>query len=91
MPKVRQQQSLQDELAKGDEMLFKHLLDSIVEARETYYLDSMDNQVVYNLLIDKYTYRESKERTINLGLDLKGGMNVVLEVSVKDIINALIR
>jgi SecD/SecF fusion protein len=80
---------LANELAKGDEMLYKHLLDSVVEARETYYLDSMDNQVVYNLLIDKYTYREAKERTINLGLDLKGGMNVVLEVSVKDIIIAL--
>ncbi|MDO8897445.1 MAG: protein translocase subunit SecD, partial [Bacteroidales bacterium] len=80
---------LANELAKGDEMLYKHLLDSIVEARETYFLDSMDNQVVYNLLIDKYTYRDAKERTINLGLDLKGGMNVVLEVSVKDIIIAL--
>lgn len=80
---------LADELAKDDELLYKHLLDSIVDARETYYLDSMDNEVVYNILIDKYTYRESKEREINLGLDLKGGMNVVLEVSVKDIINAL--
>lgn len=80
---------LAEELAKDDELLYKHLLDSIVDARETYYLDSMDNEVVYNILIDKYTYRESKEREINLGLDLKGGMNVVLEVSVKDIINAL--
>lgn len=81
--------TLANDLAKDNTMLFKHLYDSIVEARETYYLDSMDNQVVYNILIDKYTYRSVKEREINLGLDLKGGMNVVLEVSVKDIINAL--
>lgn len=80
---------LAEELAKGDELLYKHLLDSIVEARETYFLDSMDNEIVYNILIDKYTYREAKEREINLGLDLKGGMNVVLEVSVRDIIIAL--
>lgn len=81
--------SLAMELSKGDQVDFDHKLDSIVEARETYYLDSMESQVVYNILIDKYTYREVKEREINLGLDLKGGMNVVLEVSVRDIINAL--
>ena len=59
------------------------------EAKENYYLDSVSNVPVYNLLVKKYTYREAKEREINLGLDLKGGMNVTLEVSVKDIVNAL--
>lgn len=78
-----------DALAQGDDLLYGHYLDSISKARETYYLDSMDNQVVYNILIDKYTYQDVKQREINLGLDLKGGMNVVLEVSVSDIIQAL--
>jgi SecD/SecF fusion protein len=78
-----------NELARGKEMMFNYYLDSIQGARETYYLDSMDNQVVYNILIDKYTYKDVKEREINLGLDLKGGMNVVLEVSVVDIVKAL--
>ena len=59
------------------------------EAKENYYLDSVSNVNVYNLLLKKYTYRDAKEREINLGLDLKGGMNVTLEVSVKDIVNAL--
>ena len=59
------------------------------EAKENYYLDSVSNETVYNLLVKKYTYRDAKEREINLGLDLKGGMNVTLEVSVKDIVNAL--
>lgn len=59
------------------------------EAKENYYLDSMSNVNVYNLLVKKYTYRDAKEREINLGLDLKGGMNVTLEVSVKDIVKAL--
>ncbi|MBU1368019.1 MAG: protein translocase subunit SecDF [Bacteroidetes bacterium] len=80
---------LAKELAQGDEVMYGHIHDSIFNARKTYYLDSMDNQVVYNILIDKYTYRDVKEREINLGLDLKGGMNVVLEVSVSDIIQAL--
>ncbi len=80
---------LAEELAAGNEILFGFYYDSIAKARETYFLDSIDNQVVYNLLIDKYTYRDAKEREINLGLDLRGGMNVVLEVSVREIIQAL--
>ncbi len=81
--------NMANKLAQGNELMYGYYLDSITKARETYYLDSMDNQVVYNILIDKYTFRDVKEREINLGLDLKGGMNVVLEVSVSDIIKAL--
>ena len=36
-----------------------------------------------------YTYQECKSREINLGLDLKGGMNITLEVSVKDVLVSL--
>ncbi len=57
---------------------------------ERAYLDSMKNEVVYNFLwLKKYTYQDAKEREINLGLDLKGGMNVILEIAVEDIIRAL--
>ena len=78
-----------NELAAGNEAMKVILLDSISDAREKYYLDSISNIVVYNILIDEYTYKQAKEREINLGLDLKGGMNVVLEVSVGDIVKAL--
>jgi SecD/SecF fusion protein len=78
-----------DALAKGDPLLKTFYLDSLEKARESYFIDSLSNQVVYNLLVRKYTYKEVKEREINLGLDLRGGMNVVLEVSMGDIINAL--
>jgi len=58
--------------------------------KERKYLDSISNEVVYNFIwLRKYTYMECKEREINLGLDLKGGMNVVLEVSVEDVIKSL--
>lgn len=54
------------------------------------YLDSLASEPVYNFFFLKnFTYRECKEREINLGLDLKGGMNVILEVSVVDVINSL--
>ncbi len=82
-------QKLADQLAGGDEVLRGYYMDSIARARENYYLDSIANTVIYNLGIDKYTYKDCKERELNLGLDLKGGMNVVLEVSVDDIIRAL--
>ncbi len=57
--------------------------------REELYIDSIGSKVVYNILVRKYTYRECKEREINLGLDLKGGMNVTLEVSMVDMIRSL--
>lgn len=57
--------------------------------RKQAYLDSMSNQVVYDIFIAEFKYSEVKEREINLGLDLKGGMNVILEVSVKDILKKL--
>jgi SecD/SecF fusion protein len=52
-------------------------------------LDSMKSKVVYNLGLVKYTYDECKKREINLGLDLKGGMNVTLEVSIPDLLRAM--
>ena len=59
------------------------------EFKEKSYLDSIATEEVYNLGIKNYTYNECKSREINLGLDLKGGMNVTLEVSVVDVIRAM--
>ncbi len=60
------------------------------KAKELAYLDSMSGEVVYNFLgLRKYTYKEVKGLEMNLGLDLKGGMNVTLEVSVVDLIRSL--
>ncbi len=57
---------------------------------EAKYLDSVGSETVYNFLgIVKYTYLECKEKEIGLGLDLKGGMNVTMEVSVPDIVAGL--
>lgn len=53
------------------------------------YLDSIWNKPVYNLFGKEFTYKEVKENELNLGLDLQGGMHVVLEVSPVDIITSL--
>ena len=50
------------------------------------YLDSLLNNKVY---LNVWTLKECREMGIGLGLDLKGGMNVILEVSVPDVIKAL--
>ena len=58
--------------------------------KEQAYLDSIRGEGVYNFLwIKDYSYKECKELELNLGLDLKGGMNVTMEVSVVDIIKAM--
>ena len=54
--------------------------------KEYNYLDSMASEKVW---LNSYTLKECREKEINLGLDLKGGMNVTLEVSVPDIIRSL--
>ena len=53
--------------------------------KEYQYLDSIATQKVWF----GYTLKECREKEINLGLDLKGGMNVTMEVSVPDILDAL--
>ena len=63
--------------------------DSLRQAAEIYYLDSVQNRPVYDLGFISFTYKEVKEKEINLGLDLKGGMNVMLEVQVEDVLKAL--
>jgi len=58
-------------------------------AKEKFYLDSINSEEVYDIVLTSYTYSECKQREINLGLDLKGGMNVTLEVMVIDVVKAL--
>ncbi|MCQ2084442.1 MAG: protein translocase subunit SecDF, partial [Bacteroidaceae bacterium] len=53
---------------------------------EQAYLDSVMNQKVW---LGIYSFRECREMQIGLGLDLKGGMNVILEVSIPDVVNSL--
>ena len=50
------------------------------------YLDSLKNEKVY---LGVYTLKQCQEMEIGLGLDLKGGMNVIMEVSVPDVIDVL--
>uniref|UniRef100_UPI00404B2B8E protein translocase subunit SecDF n=2 Tax=Gelidibacter sp. TaxID=2018083 RepID=UPI00404B2B8E len=58
-------------------------------AEEVRYLDSLSSKEVFNIGIANHTYGEVRDKAMNLGLDLKGGINVILEISVKDILKGL--
>jgi SecD/SecF fusion protein len=76
-------------IAKGDEVKEKIIYDSLVQVNRRFFLDSIANKTVFNIGLRKYTYTEAKAREINLGLDLQGGMNVTLEVTVVDVIRSM--
>ncbi len=76
-------------LSNGDPTLELFYIDSLKADRERRYLDSMMSENIMNLLIKKYTYKDCKERELNLGLDLKGGMNITLEIAMGDLLKAL--
>ncbi len=58
---------------------------SLREIEEGRYLDSVGNQEIFAGI----TYNTSKDKELNKGLDLKGGINVILQISVKDILREL--
>ncbi len=62
-----------------------YYLDSIRKEQNRWYTDSISSQKVYF----GYTFKEVKAKEINLGLDLKGGMNVMLQVQLQDLVKAL--
>ena len=63
-----------EEYAAGNEALYKE------------YIDSISTEKVY---LGYYTYQQCREMEIGLGLDLKGGMNVTLQISVADVLKQL--
>lgn len=60
-------------------------LDSLAKNENRRYIDSISSEKVYF----GYTYKDVKAKEINLGLDLKGGMNVMLQVQLEDLVSAL--
>ena len=63
----------------------EYVQDSVANIRNRAYIDSISTEKVFL----GYTYQSVKEKEINLGLDLKGGMNVMLQVQLEDLVKAL--
>ena len=77
-----QQSAAYSKLAEADKA---YTLDSLSKDRNRWYIDSISNEKVYF----GYTYKDVKAKEINLGLDLKGGMNVMLQLQLEDLVKAL--
>ncbi|MCQ2184181.1 MAG: protein translocase subunit SecDF [Bacteroidales bacterium] len=69
-------------VAEGDRAYY---IDSVKKVNNRWYLDSIASEKVYM----GYTFKKVREKDINLGLDLKGGMNVMLQVQLEDLVKAL--
>ncbi|MEZ5047203.1 MAG: protein translocase subunit SecDF [Chitinophagaceae bacterium] len=82
----KQASRISSELKKENPNLSGEALKLKTDDRLRIVLDSLTGKNVLNLGLAKYTYQEAKEQQLNLGLDLQGGMNVVLEVSLDDLV-----
>jgi SecD/SecF fusion protein len=76
-------------ISAGNADITSNYIDSVYAAKRDSFLSDMRKKPVYSLGITEFTYEQCKEKEINLGLDLRGGMNVTLEVSVPDIIRGM--
>ena len=59
------------------------------DAYKTYYKQYVDSLAKEKVYLGYYTFQQAREMEVGLGLDLKGGMNVTLQISVPDILRAL--
>ena len=73
------------DLSKVAEENQAYTLDSIKKHESRWYIDSISSQKFYS----GFTYKDVKAKELNLGLDLKGGMNVMLQVQLEDLVKAL--
>ncbi len=74
------------DLKESKPLIYLDTINSIKKRYKQKFLDSISNEVVYNLGFAQYTYNEVKENEISLGLDLQGGMSAILQVSLKDLL-----
>lgn len=77
------------DLQQQDAIAYYDTLNTIQKFHEQRYLDSISNETVYNLLVTDYTYDQIKDNELSLGLDLQGGMSVIMQVSVEELLTNL--
>ena len=85
--KVVEQVQQTPSFAEVSELNRAFYIDSVRSAANKLYLDSIANQKVYF----NYTYKDVKEKELNLGLDLKGGMNIVLQLDLGELVRSCAR
>ncbi len=82
-----QAEQLKPSFAEVSDLDKAFYLDSVRTAANKMYVDSIANEKVYF----NYTFKDVKEKEINLGLDLKGGMNITLQLDLADLVRSCAR
>ncbi|MCF0173480.1 MAG: protein translocase subunit SecDF, partial [Bacteroidales bacterium] len=80
-------EQLKPEFGKVSDLDKAYYLDSVRTSANNRYIDSISTEKVYF----GYTYKAVKEKEINLGLDLKGGMNVMLQLDLAELVRSCAR
>lgn len=75
--------------ANGDPLLERAYLDSLMSSSADVSEDAGWFDRAIGSITNQFTYASAKQRELNLGLDLKGGMNLTIEVSVADLLKAM--
>lgn len=77
-------------LKGGDAINYEDSVSTIFKTRKRAYLDSVQNETAYNFFgLIKYSYKDCRDRQLNLGLDLKGGISLVLEIAEEEVLKKL--
>src|SRR5690606_29556577 len=78
------------DLKGGDAINYEDSVSTIFKARKRAYLDSVQNETAYNFFgLIKYSYKDCRDRQLNLRLDLKGGISLVLEIAEEEVLKKL--
>lgn len=78
-----------DGIAPSQQAIFIDSITKQLRYFKNLYLDSMSNETALNMGFATFTYNEVKSKQINLGLDLQGGMSVVLQVSLEELVKTM--
>lgn len=78
-------------LSPAQQVLFRDSVDGLTKSYRRNYLDSVSGLPIINVwgLKDFYTYKFCRDHSLSLGLDLKGGMSLIMEISEDDVLRKL--
>ena len=80
---LAEKQKIEDDYASNKTLKLNKLEEDYIRSIS---FDGNNDKGIYNLLFKNYTYQECLDKQINLGLDLKGGISVTLEVDIRDVL-----
>ncbi|HLP50241.1 MAG TPA: protein translocase subunit SecDF [Chitinophagales bacterium] len=76
-------------LTPAEQILFRDSVDQLTKTYRRNYLDSVSGIPVVSFLGDISTYKFSRDHSLSLGLDLKGGMSLIMEIAEDDVLRSL--